>query len=425
MILSTKKSPYYTVISACVALIFLTSSFDIVANVDLFGFNLRACQFLSLILIALLIAEWSKRPVRVPIGGKYLIAWIVIQFLFIFRSLNFANAIGYFMWLIFDVFLIFAMVQYVGRAFSQKWLLRVYFKSFVWIAVLGLVQFSLFAIGIDLFVAQHWTARFARINGFCYEPSYYSTYLLPGFVIFAYLFEKKNADILSLQEIKIGLLTISAALILSTSRMGWLMMVVWIAMRIIIYSVQFIRSGISRKNIKTFLALILLMGLLIIGFTYIVKSKEFNFLLNGLGIAGTAKHSSMGRIGGLIMCLNIFADQPILGVSLGGVDAQIAKYNGNVYIAGNNGAGMSIIGELLVANGIVGLLPFLLYFTAVLCGRKQIKLTQNSELIFALRWALLFELAILCFNQNILRPYVWTLIAVLSAIHCKCSNLSQ
>lgn len=415
MILSTKKSPYYTVISACVALIILTSSFDIVANVDLFGFNLRACQFLSLILIVLLIAEWSRRPIRVPIGGKYLIAWIVIQFLFIFRSLNFANAIGYFMWLIFDAFLIFALVQYVGRAFSLKWLLRVYFKSFVWIAVLGLVQFSLFAIGIDFFVAQHWAARLARINGFCYEPSYYSTYLLPGFVIFAYLFEKKNTDILSSKEVKIGLIAISIAMLLSTSRMGWLMMGLWIMTRVMAYLAQLFKSGISRKNASTFLTLILIMILMIAAFIYILRSSEFRFLLSGLGLAGTAKHSSMGRIGGLIMCLNIFAGQPLLGVSLGGVDAQIAKYNGNVYIAGNNGAGMSIVGELLVANGIVGLVPFLLYFTSVLFGKKQIKPIQSSETIFALRWALLLELAILCFNQNILRPYVWILIAILSA----------
>lgn len=416
MILSTKKSPYYTVISVCVALIFLTSSFDIVANVDLFGFNLRACQFLSLILIALLIAEWSKRPVRVPIGGKYLIAWIVIQFLFIFRSLNFANAVGYFMWLIFDVFLIFALVQYVGRAFSLKWLLRVYFKSFVWIAFFGLIQFALFAVGIDLFVEQYWTERLARINGFCYEPSYYSTYLLPGFVIFAYLFEKKNTDILSLKEIKIGLLTISMALILSTSRMGWLMMGVWIAIRIIMYFAQFIVSGISRKNIKTFLALIVLMGLLIIGFTYIVKNKEFNYLLSGLGIAGTAKYSRMDRINGLIMCLNIFADHPILGVGLGGVDAQIAKSIGIDYIAGDNGAGMSIIGELLVANGIVGLIPFAIYMIKIIFGDKKSKRVYNCQVVKALRWALVFELGILCFNQNILRVYLWVLIAVLSAI---------
>lgn len=422
MILSTKKSPYYTVISICIALIFLTSSFDIVANIDLFGFNLRACQFLSLILIALLIAEWSKRPVRVPIGGKYLIAWMVIQFLFIFRSLNFANAFGYFMWLVFDVFLIFAMVQYVGRAFSLKWLLRVYFKSFVWIAVLGLVQFVLFALGIDFFVAQHWTDRFARINGFCYEPSFYSTYLLPGFVIFAYLFEKKNSDILSLKEIKIGLLIISAALILSTSRMGWLMMGLWMAIRIIVYLVQFIRSGISRKNIKIFIALVLIMLLLIVGFLYIAKNKNLIFLLNGLGIAGTSRHSSMDRINGLTTCLQIFRESPLVGVSLGGVDAQIAKYTGVVYTAGKNGSAMSIIGELLVANGIVGLIPFVLYIIKIIFGGSKNKSIYNCQIIKALRWALIFELGILCFNQNILRPYVWMLIAVFSAGHCKCNN---
>ncbi len=415
MKLSTQKSPYYTVISICVALILLTASFDIVANVDLFGFNLRACQFLSLILIALLIIECLKRPIRVPIGGKYLIAWIAIQFLFIFRSLNFANALGYFMWLIFDVFLIFGIVQYVGRAFSLKWLLRVYFKSFVWIAVFGLVQFSLFAVGINLFVVQHWTARFARINGFCYEPSYFSTYLLPGFVIFAYLFEKKNSDILSLKEIKIGLLIISVALILSTSRMGWLMMILWIAIRIIIYLAQFVRSGISKKKIKTFFALILLMSLLIIGFVYILTSKELNFLLNGLGIAGTANHSSGPRINALITCLQIFRESPIFGVSLGGVDAQVAQFNNIEYVTGNNGSGTSIIGELLVANGIIGLIPFVAYMIKIIFGDHKSRSVYNSQVVKALRWGLVFELAILCFNQNILRVYLWSLIAVLSA----------
>ena len=117
----------------------------------------------------------------------------------------------------------------------------------------------------------------------------------------------------------------------------------------------------------------------------------------------------------LIECINIFMENPLLGYSLGGVDPILSARQNSNYLLGDNGRG-NLLGEILVGNGIIGLIPFIEYMFVLVFGRKGNRSSSKPCVYKALIWAFIFEMGILCLNQNILRVYVWCLISVLSAV---------
>lgn len=411
----TNTNLYRNVSTLLVFLIFITSSFDIVGVIDLGGFTFRISQLFTILLVGVSIAGGSWIRLRKFLGGGWALIWVILQGLFIVNSVNIYNAVGYYLWLLFDMLTVIAIVQNVGRSYSQKKLVNLYLSSFLVIAILGLVQQFLYAFGINFFVTQAWNARLARINGFCFEPSYYATYLMPGFITYAYLFEKKDTEYLTRRKIVIGLFFISLAIILSSSRMGWLTMAVWIVLRLCIYFVRFFRQGFTKKTlINTFLGLMVITLMLVGVITVVAKSDiDLMFLFNGVGLFGKSAHSTTGRMKALVNCIEVFKQSPWIGYSLGGVDPALAKYQNVVFI--KNGAG-SVIGEILAANGVVGLIPFIGYMFSLVFGRKHYRHKKKSTIYKAFVWAFIFQMIILCMNQNILRAYVWSLIGVLSAV---------
>lgn len=402
----------------CLVLAILTSSFDIVCVWNIGGFNFRICQLILLFVMAgAFIGALRSDTLYLSRRDVYLIIWVVLQFFFVFRSPDFKNAIGYFLWLLFDVATVFAIAYYLNRAYTFFWLIRVYLNSFVWIALLGLIQFALYPFEIDFFTTQYWSSSLARINGFSYEPSYYATYLLMGFVMHAYLVERDDSTYFSAKRLKVHLILITLAMVLSSSRMGWLMMVLWVVVRLALRWKNFIMRGLSR-NTLLFLLIgipVIVVILIIGGIVVIKKGIDFTFLLNGLGLLGMSSHSSSDRIEGLMTCIEIFKNDPLLGYSLGGVDPVIAQYKGIEYSTLYNGRAMSALGEVMVASGIIGIIPLVLYLKNLLFGASRTffkSVMEKSVMHMALIWALCFELMILCFNQNILRMYLWVHIAV-------------
>lgn len=405
-------------IKACVFLSIFTSSFDIFLNIDIWGYNIRFSQIAILpVIFMYFVSSVKRRKFSITIGAKWILAFAAIQFVFMFHSPNLANAIRYEIYLIFNIMMVFSISYYLNRAFSIKWLMNVYINSFFFVASFSLIQFLAFPFGINLLVRQWWTSSFARINGFSYEPSYFATFMLAGFIICAYLFEKNNKSITRYFLFKF--FVISLSLILSTSRMGWLMVAIWVIYRIYKYLVKSLRT-VGKKQFRKFIVFIIFFSvLLFIGIFYIIENaSKFIFLLNGLGLSGTSAHSANTRIDGLNVCFNIWLESPFIGYSLGGVDPIISQYTETIYITGNNGAATSIVGELLVAGGVFGVIAFLGYiYTLLFKNRKK----YDDELVNALSYGLLFQLFILCMNQNILRLYVWINIAILS---CWYKNIS-
>lgn len=419
--LTVKDSLEVNCVCFFLALTFVCDSFDVVGVVNIAGYDFRFAQLMALfVIIGAFIGSLKDGFLHIAHRDVYLIIWIALQFFFLFRSPDLRNAVVYFLWLVFDVAIAFSIVYHLNRIYSFHWLMRTYMSSFVYIAILGLVQFFLYLYEIDLFVNTRWTTSLARINGFSYEPSYYATYLIVGFILFAYMVEYEDYSFFSKVRTRMSLMIIVLALILTFSRMGYLMMIIYIIIRIIRRWSKVFFKGIKKKHLIFLLIgipVFLLAIIMVIRYLF-WTGRDVMSLFRGLGIFGQGDFSSGPRIKGLTTCLEIFMESPFFGYSLGGVDPMVAQYNGISYSTLYNGRAMSVIGEVAAASGIVGLIPLVFYLKELFFGtRKSVSRTERkkSSAHMALIWAFCFELVILCFNQNLLRLYVWCLIGVLSA----------
>jgi len=298
-----------------------------------------------------------------------------------------------------------------------------YIYSFVAIAFWGLFQFVFGLLGINLLITQWWIdGILPRLNGFSYEPSYFSSYLLIGWSILLFLYFE---DRLFFNKFKYSFLFLTLVIILSTSRMALLMMLIasaalWVKSS---YS-SFKRLRIKLRDGKI---LLLISFFVLFLLNNLQKISEYSFLFSGIGLLGTPTHSMSSRIDRAISTFQIFLNNPIMGHSLGGVAPAIAELEGcsiSTQIEAKSFEGMSILVEVLAASGIFGFFFFCLFFAILFWRAHKIAIhLKKAEhkgylIVSSLSFALLIELAVLSMNQNILRPYLWVLIGMLSASIC-------
>ena len=390
-------------IQICIMLAMITTSWDHVANIDIV-FNFRFTQFIMLPVFMLYTIHliFGGRANKI-LGGSMLFAWVLLQAVFMFRSPEWHNTLGYFLWLMFNVMTICVVVNYTDKAFSYEWLIKAYLNVFVLHAYLGLFQFFL-ARGFGISFLNNQSPR---ISGFCYEPSYFATFMITGLVTFSYMVIKKDESIFKMPELKRKFWTIALVMLLSTARTGWLNMAIWF---FIIPWIEYPNSSMlsGRKLIRIILAILICIAAFMV--LLILHDLGIDFL-NGTGIAGTANHSDRSQNWPVI--LGVFMDSPFIGYSLGGIDPVFAARRGVTYVAGMNGAGGNVWLEVLLASGIIGIIPFIFYFVRLLNKKGNL----NNETFYALQWGLIFIMLALWLCQNILRPYFWWHIAILNACY--------
>jgi uncharacterized membrane protein YfcA len=145
--------------------------------------------------------------------------------------------------------------------------------------------------------------------------------------------------------------------------------------------------------------------------------------LNGTGISDTAAHSVLEREGSFEETLQVFADHPFIGRSLGGVSSAIANLNGEIVHSFEESKafeGMSVFAEALAASGVFGFIPFVWFL--IVTTREPLRVARvtspfHSAILRAFTRSLVFAWAILQVNQNILRPYLWVHLAMLATVY--------
>lgn len=404
--------------------IFLSSS-DIFLVFDLLGFSVRASLLLLLIPMSYAFIKLIyTRKFNTPLGYLSLVIWLGFILIFIPNTTYLIRSLGYAVWLVFYVFLVFAAVQIFDNQRKIKKLLEVYIWSFLLISIFGILQFVIGALGFDSpLVRQWWPNGFPRVNGLSYEPSYFSTYLITGWVMVTYLLEKKTSYVPN----KLLIYTVifsTLALILSSSRMGYIVMVLWLLRYPIMYILSMKKSNWNKKKMTRFLTIIGIIIVAVVVALFTADLSRFRFLIEGLGIGGTSSHSSSTRIHFLMYTLETFVNSPIIGYSLGGIAPAIGGLFGVVVTSqdwANVFEGMNTTAEVLAASGIFGFLFFVIYVCRLLIKplflAKSMKKDELHHVLFALVYGFIFLIIILQFNQNILRPYIWLHIAILSAIY--------
>lgn len=398
-------------------------SFDIFLVIPI-GFNFRAAQLIMLFPIALTLIQFMiNGNFRYPVGFIFLVLWSVFIVIFIPNSDFPVRSVGYAFWLIFNLLTIFSMAQLFHKKDHVFLLMKYYIYSFVFVASFGLLQFLLSILHLGSPLVQDWwfPGVLPRINGFSYEPSYFSTYLLLGWVLLAYLLRVKS-HFLNRSYQWTFFLILSLAIFLSSSRMGWMMMLLWYMQYPFLFSLKLLR-GKFKKSYFNYSVILVVSGLCMLVFiTMYLGLEKILFLLSGLGLFGTSAHSSGQRFNELIDTLTVFTQSPYVGYSLGGVASAIARLRGVTVTSLDDAKlneGMSVFAEALAASGIIGFIPFSIYIASIIFKpilRRRIWTPDFKEIILSMVCALAFIFVILQFNQNILRPYLWTHIAVLSSL---------
>lgn len=404
----------------------LTSSFDIFLNVSI-GFNFRFTQICVIASIALFLLTKSNLRFIEPLGLPYLLAWCFFIFLFIPNGYLLRSA-GYAVWLLFNVLAILLFVQSIRSVQDFLWLYKMYILSFVAVSLFGIAQFILPLLGLGGPLVEQWWVHgvVARANGFSYEPSYFATYLLMGWIITAYhLYNSPSTYRRPVPYLTLCHLIITLAILLSTSRMGIIMMVLWYVQYPIKFVLSVVRNLSAKKGVLWICGGLILVTIAIAALIAMIDFSIILRLLQGTGLFGTASHSTTsGRLPTFIDVFEVFAKSPIIGYSLGGVASALAEHR-NVYITDlsqlKSHEGVSIFAEVLAASGLIGIIPFVAYFVQLY--RRSIQLIRRlhdsplGNILKALLLALSFELLILQLNQNILRPYLWIHIAMLSTAY--------
>jgi glycerol-3-phosphate acyltransferase PlsY len=91
--------------------------------------------------------------------------------------------------------------------------------------------------------------------------------------------------------------------------------------------------------------------------------------------------------------------------------------------------GMAVFAEVLAASGIIGVIPFIVYIWRITVAPLKLAAKTRDvnlkNLLLGLGYALIIELMILQFNQNILRLYLWLHISILSATYALALRLGR
>lgn len=405
-------------------IIIFTISFDIFLVFN-FGFNFRISQLLLLILfIYTFYIMHRSQKVIIPIGIKWLLIWSIFIFLFVPNSNYLPRNIGYCIWLLFSVLQIFCLVCLINTEQKLKQIIKCYIYSYFFVSIFGLFQFVLGIIGITPpLIEQWWIPGVPRINGFSYEPSYFATYIIMG-MIFTYCLIRWKINLIPMYQLK-GVFCIEAlATILAGSRMGWGILICLLLEYPVLFIFEICKGKLKKSSFNRITIFMLIF--LIISYTSLnfIDLDDMMFLFNGVGLFGRPSHSVDIRGNEFQDTLNVFYKSPLIGYSLGGVATAIGEMRGFSIRSmedTKNNEGMSTFAEVLAASGIIGVIPFIIYMSILIY--KPLKLAKlhgdNSFAILlkSMVISLIAELIILQFNQNILRPYLWLHIGILSALY--------
>ena len=418
-----------------VVVAFFTASFDLVFNFRLGG-SMRLSQLVMILVCMAACARVIQTGVVLwPRGSNSLAMWMVIQAAFIPLSGVMSIGLTFFALLLFTVVSVLALVQLYGLSEHIESLMRMYLLSFVFIAVLGLVQFALPLIGLPSFMVQQWIVhgRIARISAFSYEPSFFITYLTMGWIMLVEL-RFANARLTQGKHWKWATILVTAALFLSTSKTAWVFMLLEAALRV---APPFwratrrfftdLRHGRILVRIPGRILLrngIILLVIALVGASFLSRFiSSPTIFLSGSGVAGQPAHSLNTRLDVFHQTLEAYEEHPFIGRSLGGVSIYIASRSGievTTMEMVRHFWGFPVLLDVLVASGLFGFIPFLVFIYANTFGAlklaKRYWPEERAKWVRALARAMIFEWMLLMVDQNLLRVYLWFHISMVAVV---------
>lgn len=389
------------------------------------GFAFRFSQLCALLATVVLVLGAPQVSIKRFPGAFWLFAFVVWVFAELPASLFPERTAAYAVWTLLDVLMVATFVQYYSTPDTFQRLFRWFVVCFIVLAVFGVVQLALSVVGIELFLTEWWIpGKLARINGISYEPSYYSTYLLPGWILSVYLLEK-GAPPGDYRLLRMCAYTTTIALILCTSRTGWLMMILWLMLRVGLFVWRTLFGGrLTRHSARRTTLIGAAAGacaILAVVFSGVLLSHvdDLSFVAAGLGVLGQSSHSADDRSNAVSYTWNAFLAHPIIGTGVGALPVEIASQTGGMVLSladAKEHEGFSLLLEILASTGIIGASLLALSIADVArCLRVLSKRINPADrnMLRGLAWATAWLVFAMFFNSNFLRLYIFLDLAVL------------
>ncbi len=410
---------------------FLTTSFDLFLNIDV-GFNFRFCQLILGIIFILGIYKTvvlTQLKAVKPLGFEYLLVWSFFIIIFIPNNTFYAKSLGYAIWLIYNLLLVFFLAQLITDRDTTLKAVRLYLYSFFALAIVGLIQFFLPILGLTqllptaLLPSQWWIIGvLPRINGFSYEPSAYASYMTMGFILSSSL-QKYRSRLVSPRLLTVIQATVALAMFLTSSRMGWVVMGLWFLHYAALFLGRLFRGMLNFRYSVYFGGFAIVVPVLLV-YAYQRFAAQLLLFVSGTGLLGSSAHSYDQRTGELVDTLAVFLQSPLVGYSFGGLSTAVARLNG-VRVTTLEQAGayepMGFFPVILAASGIVGFVFFMMYIGPLLIKpillQRQMLDQEMRVVLSSMTIALIFELVILQLTQNPLQIILWMHIALATAVY--------
>jgi hypothetical protein len=421
------------------ALCLLTSSFDIFLVFNAGG----TVRFAQIVMVLVCVGALAKAAqigrVDWPKGGGWLLLWCLTQVIFFPFSVDYAFSARYLLFLFYTVACFFAVVHLYGKSQYIRRLMTAYVWSFVLIAMFGIFQLLTPALHLGNFLVTQWIVhdRFPRINGFCYEPSYYATYMLPGWIMMLDLRYSK-AEITAAPKWRWLVILVGASLFLSTSKTAWVIMMLEGFVRCVPAILRWMSSVWRRVEAgrlviripRARVVLLVVAGIAMVaaGLTVLGAAINLNIFLAGTGINNTAAHSVTTRTEDFQSTVEVFKEHPLIGRSLGGVSSRLSERHG-VPNDGKTYLGFPIIIDLLAASGLIGIIPFLLFLWSNTFGIfpmiRRSWPDERAKWLRAMIRGTFYLWIILTVDQNVLRLYLWFHMSIVAAVAMHLSSQSS
>ena len=410
-------------LAACVA--FFTASMDVILAFQLGG-TIRAAQLMMLFVVIGAATQLIQTgTVLWSSACSGLALWVFFQALLIGRSSVPDISVQLYVLLLFTVAGVFAVLQLYGRSDRLEALMKAYLYSFVFVACFGLFQFVTPGLHLGYWFVVQWIIHgvFPRINGFSYEPSYFITYLLVGWIMLVDL-RVTGARIVEGPRWKQAVILVGVILFLSTSKLSWIFMIVEGLLRLgpmIFHKVmrQLGRFSVGSLwvRIPKFRSVVfLLMASILFGLLLgqISKYVTLTIFVAGSGLANTTSQSLGDRLNGAQGTWMVIQEHPWLGLSIGGVSGRVAEFAGvHIQTMADLRAhwAQSVPLEMYASGGLLGSLPIFWFFYNLTLGQRHRIRTHwgddRAKWMHAMIRAMVFQWICLFANGNLLRVYVW------------------
>ncbi len=412
------------------ALCLFTASFDIFLVFQLGG----TVRFAQLVMILVCVGALAKAAqggrINWPAGSRWLGLWCLVQVVFLPMSVDLDFSLRYLLFLFYTVGCFLAVVHLYGDSVYIERLMKAYLWSFVFVASFGIFQMATPLLHLGRYLVTQWILqdRLARINGFCYEPSYYATYMMPGWIMMVDL-RHSGAKLTAAPKWRWLTIFVGTALFLSTSKTAWGFMILEGAARGLPRLLRW-AGGMQRRLAAGRLivripragyVLLIVAGIALAATGLIALNRVINLntFLAGSGLNNTAAHSVNIRHGQFEETVSVFEEHPFLGRSLGGVSSRLSERHG-VPNDGKTYLGFPVLMDLLAASGVIGVIPFLLFLwanTVGLFGTIRARWSdERAKWLRALIRGTIYLWMVLTVDQNVLRIYLWFHMSIVAAV---------